>query len=1159
MAEPTTTAPAALVVASAAQQRASNPLAQVWVSASAGSGKTKVLTDRILRLLQAGAAPERILCLTFTKAGAGEMANRLAEKLRDWATAENENLHQELLKLTGIPPEPEDLQRARQLFAQVLDCAGGLRIQTIHGFCQSILGRFPLEAGLSPGFTVLDERAATQVLDECRQALLTLAATGRDAGLLAAVNVLASATDEGGLNKILKMILAQRRQLEPLLLHGGLSVVQAQLWQELGLPANSKAEDIKQNAKAGIDLSALYSALPLLAKGGKKDQAFAAALQEILQQTDFDFSRYRALWFTQKGELRKMPSTKALETEPAVIDFIASEQQRLQAIDEQLARLLCGQRTAATLNLAAHLLGDYQQRKHRQGWLDYDDLIFTTCRLMTTPGRSAWVLYKLDGGLDHILIDEAQDTSPQQWQVVRALVEEFFDSDSLARNALPRSLFVVGDEKQSIYSFQGADPAAFAEMRALFAQRVQAAQQNWAEVPLTVSFRSTSMVLKVVDAVFAQEFMREGVSSSEVVHQAAREGQAGSIELWSPITPLAKEQFDAWDVPSAQVYTAKPEQRLAQLIAQRIKSWLDEGQVLTSSARAIQAGDIMILLRTRNKLYNELVRALKAANVPLAGIDRMTLTQPLAVQDILAYLKFLLLPEDDLNLAALLKSPLLGMAEDALMALAIDRRGSLWQALKTDVRHKAMAVWLEAAQQRILQSGLYAHLAQLLAAPCPGATALQVSSARAALLTRLGADASDPLDELLEAAQNFEQQHAASLQGFVRWLEVDDSEIKREQEKAGGLVRLLTVHGAKGLQAPIVILPDACGKLEGRVESSFFEGDAGSVPLLYLGADATPALLQQRRRAAQAKALAEERRLLYVALTRAEDRLYLAGYHGDKEMPQQCWYQWVAPIVKGFCEKISASEPEQQLGLTDIWRAEDAQIKEASNKPAKDNKPILSTPAKPADLPLWAQQPAPAEPSPSRPLAPSHLGSAPPVRSPLQAPESLRFLRGQLLHRLLQTLPDLPEAQREAAAQNYLASATHRLSATQQTALLREAMHILQQPQFAALFGGNSLAEVPISGCIGHLVLAGQIDRLVVTSDAVHLIDYKTNRPAAQSLDDVPRVYLRQLALYRAVLRQIYADKLVRCTLLYTDGGIWLDIPETKLEEALQNWLLEAS
>ncbi|HEX9789532.1 MAG TPA: double-strand break repair helicase AddA [Kiloniellales bacterium] len=1160
--------------AAAAQRPAAAPEASVWVAASAGTGKTKVLTDRVLSLLLHGTAPARILCLTYTKAAATEMANRLSQRLARWAISGDGDLAEELRDLFNSAPDADTLARARQLFARVLDAPGGIKIQTIHAFCQSLLARFPLEAGLAPHFQVLDERSAAELQRQAREEVLAAASEPGGAALAEAIAEVAVYAQDESFAELIGKLIGEHARLRRLTdRHGGSEGLIAAIYDALGLAPGATAAAEVQRACTDpvLDTDGLRRAAAAMTAGSKTDQKHGSLIAGWLDDDatrPARFVTYLEVFFTDggKGDRRKTLVYKdALAAAPGIDAILAAEAERLANVRDRLRAVEVAVATAALLRLGSAIIAAYGRHKRIRALLDYDDLILGARDLLSRRGAAAWVLYKLDGGLDHILIDEAQDTNPEQWEVITALAAEFFAGAGAREET--RTVFAVGDAKQSIYSFQRADPTAFGRMRAHFAERAQAAEQPWATVKLAHSFRSSAAVLQAVDAVFAQDAAHDGVlfdDEAALRHEAVRIGHGGVVEVWPPALPATRDDEAAWQPPLTRHGGALAHTRLARLIAGRIWRWTvaPEGECgddtrLLSRDRRLRPGDILVLVRRRNVFVEELVRALKRLGVPVAGVDRMVLREQLAVMDLVALGRVLLLPEDDLTLACVLKGPLLGLSEEQLFTLAYNRTGTLWQSLRAQSNGGDPAIAAAYAQIRALLGRAdfvrpHELFADILARDWEDGTG-DKKSGRERLLARLGPEANDPIEELLSLALDFEREHVPSLEGFLHWLEVGAQEVKRDMEHGKDSVRVMTVHGAKGLQAPVVILPDTM-QLPPSRGGLLWLADADDLVLWSPRRDTDGPLARGARLTAQAAQEREYRRLLYVALTRAEDRLYVCGWQTGDTVSEGSWYALVAGAMEQIGEAVvfDFGAPSEEGWSGPGWRLACPQT--ADTDQDREDLPAASIAVLP--LPAWTRTPPPPEPAPPRPLAPSRPSAAEPaVLSPLGGDAGARFRRGRLIHRLLQSLPEIPVAARATAAARLLASPLYGLSAADQAEMAEASLAVLAAPDFAPLFGPGSSAEVPIAGLVGEApeapgatVVAGQVDRLVVTPEAVLILDFKTNQPAPAHESEVPVVYLRQMATYRAVLARIYPDRRVTCALLWTDGPRLMHLSDAALD-----------
>lgn len=1138
------------------QLKASDPRSSVWVGASAGTGKTFVLTTRVLRLMLSGSKPEKILCLTYTKTAATEMAIRVNDRLASWIGLGDEELLNELTDLLGHAPSDDQTVLARKLFALVLDMPGGIKIQTIHSFCQSLLGRFPIEAKVTPQFSLLDDITINDLLRVSRDELLEDIHNGKSKELTEALKYISQMIAENTFIDLMKSLAHERGGLEYLLQINSRSLDQvfSSLKVILGFLKTDNRQSIISIAsdENNFEAAGLREAVTALLTGTKTDIKKGDIIAKWLENGKENFQEYKRAFLTTDGVFFKSYMTKKLgENHPDALDVLYKEAERVKFVDQRLKAYTLYENCVAILRLGYSLIKTYNKRKVSHNVVDYDDLIFKVRALFDQPNIASWILYKLDDGLDHILIDEAQDTNPDQWHVVRTLATEFFTGlgtrDEEECQDHPRTIFAVGDIKQSIFSFQKAKPENFELNRQYFEKQAADASLKFSTVPMNLSFRSTAAVLDVVDEVFKPDDRRVAISFSaeEISHATHRTGAAGLVEVWPTTLPEEKEQDESWPAPIIQVPEHDPKRKVAERIADQIKSWIDNGEVLKSKGRPITAGDILIIVQKRKDFVHYMIRELKKRNIDVAGLDRMRLTEQLAVMDLIAVANFTLLPSDDLNLAVVLKSPLLGFDDDDLYELAANRgkRKSLWSVLlkrrHESEKFEAAATYLTTITNYSDYKPPFEFFSYLLG-PLRG---------REKIVARLGEQANEPVDEFLNQAMTFEQNNISSMQAFLSWIERGEIEIKRDMEQSGDKVRIMTTHGAKGLQAPIVFLPDTCQAPTLQDDLFWYDNkQEHDLSLLWVKnkdsrVGAGKIAYENRKKAAED----ENKRLLYVAMTRAEDRLYVTGWEQNKSRNPECWYDM---IKNALSEMDKVEELTDQDGEIILRREEGEPASEKSSDEADEIKTAIP-------LPTWATMAPQAEPTPTRPLTPSKPDEEEEaVTSPLKVVEQMKrdkrkYHRGRLIHKLLEILPEIAVENREGALGRYLTQDAHELNEGDIAQISEEVQGILNNPELEGLFGPGSRSEVPIVGQIGDFSLSGEVDRLAVTDDEVIIVDYKTNRPPPESVEKIPRIYQRQMAAYRAVLSQIYPDHKVKSYLLWTDVGNMMEIPDNLLDKVI--------
>lgn len=1089
------------------QAIASDPSHSAWVGASAGTGKTKILTDRVLRLLLDGVDPKKILCLTFTKAAANEMAQRIHKALAEWVVLDTNTLQEKLLHLTNTHPSAEQCLHARRLFTTVIDNPEGLKIQTIHSFCQSLMQRFPIEAGLSPNMAIADEQTIHELLDACWMQLLT---EGHQQ-CIHAVKQISWRIHEKQLSSLIWSLVQQRDRLYAAQeRYGSRQGIIDAVCHALKVDRVYTETDYLRNICNDTPDVALYDAVVMLMQGGATDVKTGESIKQWLdlplESRVQAFDDYKRAYLTQKDEPRKKLLRKAIaESHPHIEETLVREQHRILEIGETLKVLRTAQLTEHLITIMDILLQRLEEVKRSKAIMDYQDLIAHAHQLLTRSDIAPWVLYKLDGGIDHLLVDEAQDTSPLQWSIIEALCQEFFGGDD--GNETHRTVFVVGDEKQSIYSFQGADPAYFEQMRALFARKISEAKKGFEQVALDRSFRSTAPVLQLVDHIFTDPVLRASLGEAgSLEHKVHRTGHAGRVTLWPLIDTPAKLELDPWPLPAEIEEQYSAEAMLADKIASTIRHWIDEKRELPAKGRPVEPKDIMVLVRKRGSFVKKLIQALHDSKVPVAGMDRLRLSDHLAIKDLMALGQFILLPEDDLNLAALLKSPLCEVTEEQLFTIAYGRgEQTLWQSLSTYEPLQSVYKTLQSYVHTALQATPFIFYAMLL----------ENSGMRTHFIHRFGFEVNEILDAFLGLVEQYEMSQAPTFQGLLHWLEYGSIEVKRDTEHMHNEVRILTVHGSKGLQAPIVFLPDTTQLPMSRSMLVWtkegvplWSGNAGNEP------DCVRALRQEEKQLQQDETL----RLLYVALTRAEDELVIGGWKTYQSISDQCWYK----LIEKSMQSIGKQQGED-------WHLECRQ--EAKILPFTPNvKEQASIP-----LPEYFHNVVTSDmPTPFQ--FPSTIFHASALTQEHKGVE-----RGTLVHRLLEYLPDISREQRDIWLEHMLESQAKNFSKEEQKSIKSSVIAIVENPEFAELFSSHSRAEVPVVGEINGRYMSGRVDRLVVRERDVLVVDYKTDHNVPNG---IPTAYQEQMQAYKTLLQAIFPHKIIRGYILWISKAEMVEVKD---------------
>jgi ATP-dependent helicase/nuclease subunit A len=1125
------------------QIAAADPRQSVFVTANAGSGKTSTLVDRVARLLLGGVQPGEILCVTYTKAAAAEMQARLFDRLGAWAVMDDGELAQSLADLDGGDPAAlhgPDLSRARRLFARALETPGGLKIQTIHAFCEKLLRRFPLEAGVTPGFTVLENEAAVALSHEAREALARMALADPEGPVGQAYSHFAVELDWGAFEALLAMIETDRVKLTDYTARvvAGTAPAPHVL---TGADPDETPESLETDFLRWLDRGEWLRMAGLMSTGSTNDQKCA----ERMRTAPWSFAGLGEVFLTGGAARKSMATAKAPDDAAA---YLTDLQLTYLSALEQLRKVRVATDTRHVLLLAEAHARLYDQAKETSGALDFGDLVARTVELLTVRATAAWV------------IDEAQDTAPQQWDILRALTEDFFSGAGGRRfgqteAAMGRTVFAVGDEKQSIYSFQGARPERLRRESQRYDALVKGAGEAFAAVELATSFRSTPEVLGFVDAVFDSPGRTAALVGEDVgaipAHVAQRQGQPGSVDLWPLFEDDKPPEPEVWDPVDQEPGTSGRKQLAAKLAAE-IRRQVQTGVgVHDRSKRVLRPagyGDYLILVRRRDATFEEIIRALKTAGVPVAGADRLKLSSHIVFDDLIAIARFALYPDDELSLAEVLRSPFCDIDEEGLFDLAgaDPKRGRLWRELKAraDQRNecgRAVALLDFAIANRSRDP--FAFFAGLLnRVDETGVTG------RARILRRLGAEAEEAIDETLNQVLAAEGRGATDLETALAMLEAADVEVKRELEGPRGEVRVMTVHGAKGLEAPVVILPDTTARARAQGPTLMpVETEGGEAWLMCPGsAKEDCSASAAARQARQDRTDAETLRLLYVALTRARDRLIIMGRASGRSKTGFDEGSWWAVLTETFQRQHAA-----------VREVEDGVLRYGVDPtvlppPASGEKPVG------ADIPDWATTP-PSPDTVARLASPSTMEGAVriPAPSPLAATASPgaalgRFRRGDLIHRLLERLPDIAPDDRAAAAVRML-SRERDIDDAHRREMIASAMTVLGDARFAPVFGTGSRPEVALTGKLGDVAISGRMDRLVVTPERVLVIDFKSNRPAPVRIEDADPAYVLQAALYVSVLRQLYPDRPVEAALVWTDGPKLMPVPSTIIDAALAN------
>ncbi len=852
------------------QDIAANPTENVWVQANAGTGKTSVLVQRLLRILFRGEITHAgILCLTYTNAGAGEMRNRILAALRTWVRATDDEL---IELLNGIaenqPATCADAAHAREIFFTYIDNPELLKIKTIHGFCEEILRRFPIEAGVSPSWTLVSDANQRMLLQDAFSKLInsSLSNIADGARVTDAFAHIVGRISETYLTDLLDILSSQYKYF--------FDTENNDNYRNYFIDTTRYFLNLDDAPAAADDTKTLQNIVNMateeqntLKKPAKYLDTIINLTQQYIDKT-IDFEKYKTAYLKADGNKIQAVEKKG---------FLQDEQERVYRINQHNANRQVFDDTVALFDLSYAFAKTYRQMKRARNLLDFEDLILYTRKLFSSPESMGWVLSQLDMSLSHILVDEAQDTSPAQWDIMRMLAGDFFVGGDTMDS--PRSLFVVGDTKQSIYGFQGADPAAFTASREDIASHIKQNLRTIREVPLTQSFRSLPPILRVVDEFFSDAVTMEQTGFNNNRHACFRGECGGLVEMHA----LVSKQDTGIDTT-----------QYVRDIADKIKSLIDSGRY---SAR-----DIMVLVQKRNPMAAPLVSELKRRNIDVAGSDRIVLPNFPAVRDMMNMIRFCLNNADDYSLCCVLKSPIYRLKEQDIYNLCKIRNDA--NKIRANEAPDATVTTIFDIL-RDVHPEIFAHLVKTIEnsknmGPFSFfSNLLNHDGVRESMIAALGTQIIDPLEEFLTICLSYERTQPGTLHHFIKWFITGASEIKRDMDAAGG-VRIATVHGSKGLEAPVIFLidtvrtPDADAILpipKNELPAKKHAKES-NMPNTWLW---SPRGTESARRqiafdAAKQDDIAEYYRLLYVAMTRARDRLYIYGYTPYKNAPEIAWH-----------------------------------------------------------------------------------------------------------------------------------------------------------------------------------------------------------------------------------------------------------------------------
>ena len=821
------------------QDIASNPSENIWVQANAGTGKTTVLIRRLLRILFRNSYNKTdktpgILCLTYTNAAAGEMRNRILDSLRKWAMSDDDKL---IELLDGIsektPANAEDLAFARRVFYMYIDNPDMLKIKTIHSFCEEILRRFPIEAGISPAWSLVSGAAQSVLLQDAFNKMInnSLKNVGNIQNTMDAFFKIIDIKSEHFLADLNAMLLKHYKSF--------FQVDNVDKYREYFIDKTKHILNLDKPVKTDFDMDNMIEIIEYIhgtVQGRKTPPQYLTNIINITAQyinNTVNFEKYKDLYLTAKNDVRTLVSKDSV---------LLKEAERVYNIQQYLMNKNVFENTLALFDLSLDFANTYKEIKQERNLLDFEDLILYTQKLFEKPDIMGWVLSQLDVSLSHILVDEAQDTSPQQWNIMKMLAGDFFTDGNDADN---RSLFVVGDTKQSIYGFQNADPVAFAKSREQIAEQIKQNYRTIKEVALDQSFRSVEPVLKTVDYFFSDTSVVAETGFYNNRHACYRKGDIGFVELHN----LLKYEDVAH---KTKLYVRD--------IADKIESLIRDEKYSPS--------DIMVLLQKRGSFANPLMVELKRRGIDVAGSDRVKLPLFPAIKDLLHLIRFCIDNKNDYSLCCVLKSPIYRLKERDILKLCDSKNVSENRCVFDCLYELYPDVYNDLID--IIEKS------KTLAPYSFFSFVLNKNNNRQKIISGLGKHVIDPIEEFMSMCLAYERTQSGTLYHFIKWFITGDSEIKRDMDESAG-VRIMTVHGSKGLASPVVFLIDTVyfPQIESVLNLNHLHNNSNYDLWLWKthNTEITQAIAEKNK----SDAVAEYYRLLYVAMTRTRDRLYIYG------------------------------------------------------------------------------------------------------------------------------------------------------------------------------------------------------------------------------------------------------------------------------------------
>lgn len=1057
-----------------------------WIEASAGTGKTKTLIDRILLLLLHGASPNEILCITFTNAAASEMKSRLLEIVEILKNSDTEQI-QTFLTNIGINKITENLIEKCKQLSEIM-FSNEVKIMTIHSFCFSIINQFPIESNTFFSSKIIEEKQIKKILEQA----ITEVTLNEDCNpfLKKCIKFLGNSVEPYTISEILlKQIPFKGEYLR--IFSEGIEKLKEKCANFFKVDVNflnnlDLSEEYEIKFKSIEQNKQLFQDFLNAIKNNEESKQIYDSINNYFSDGKNKAENIFNIFLTKKNTPRKQILKKNILSENInLAEIINKIQNILLDTIEQQKRITSAKLSLAITLFSATVIDKYEEIKEDQKVFEYDDILIKARKILLSE-NSDWIKFKISLNTSHVLIDEAQDTNEIQWEIIKIITEDFYTGNSVAND---RSIFVVGDVKQSIYSFQGANPKHFLEAKEYFKKKLAESSIKLKEVFQNKSYRSTNTILNFVDKTFQSPALIKALTneSKEIIHTVNRKDTSSEIEIWPIINSTSSPYPTGWEIPIYAKQSCSPYIILAKKIALMIKEKIQSKLFLPSKKRNITPEDFLILFQRRNSFIMQVIKALKKEGIPVSGIDKLDLLEHISIQDILSLARFVLFPYDNLNLACLLKSPFCNISEKNLLSLCKDISfdNTILDNIKNfnEKLYQKLMHWIEISKKYTIYDFFY--------------TILEKEKFKKRLAERSGIETINILEEFLQNVFEFEKnEDCPTLFNFLYWIQENNLKVNSNNSIGNG-VKLSTVHGAKGLQAPCVILADA-NFYNINVDNYIWN----DILLFYPNIEnATKEIISLRNQEIK-KRSDEYYRLLYVALTRAQDALYITGAKFEKDLNQNCWYK----ILLNTFEKIEHKKINNKNFNDQILRIDGL-------RKIKNKYNILEPKGEPINIVLDKL---------NLPLTNNNL-----------CVKSTEIDTGIFIHELLANYFSNNKDEFIEFLKSSLKTNKYNLSENDINEVEKIIFNIINSNNLNWVFAENSYPEISfISKTNRKEALEGRIDRIIINKDhSIDLIDIKTS-PVKPKL--IPYNILKQLRFYSNFLKTTYKHQYIRTSILWT-------------------------